>query len=118
MKTTPQIAPSPLPDSGRITAAIADTTAVTDFSYQQSRGEKRQVVAAAGTLVAPKKFPELTTFRALSRQVFGIEAGRENIMEAVVFGWIMLVAAWPLSVTLNQLGTMMISPPNALWEML
>jgi hypothetical protein len=115
MKTTPQIAPSPLPDSDRITAAIADTTAVTDFFYQQSRGEKRHVVAAAGALVAPKKFPELTTFRALSRQVFGIEAGREYIMEAVVFGWIMLVAAWPLSVTLNQLGTMMISPPNALW---
>jgi hypothetical protein len=115
MKTTPQIESSPLADSDQITVAIADATAVTDYSYQPRRGESKQVVAAPAAPVAPKVFPELTTFRALSRQVFGIEAGREYIMEAVVFGWIMLVAAWPLSVTLDQLGTMMISPPNALW---
>jgi len=114
MNTTPQIESKPLPDSKRINGTVAHPTAVTDFSYQQPRGETIHVVAPAAAPVV-HKFPELTTFRALSRQVFGIEAGREYLMEAIVFGWIMLVAAWPLSVTLDQLGTMMISPPNALW---
>jgi len=115
MNTTPQIESKPLRDSNRIIGTVAAPTAVTDFPYQQPRGEKTHVVAPAAAPVVPTKFPELTTFRALSRQVFGIEAGREYLMEAIVFGSIMLVAAWPLSVTLEQLGTMMISPPNALW---
>ncbi|HEY4282568.1 MAG TPA: hypothetical protein VGM62_05840, partial [Chthoniobacterales bacterium] len=72
---------------------------------------KKHTISAAKT----EKLPELTTFRALSRQVYGVEATGEYIREAIVFCSMMLVAAWPLAVTLNQLGTMMISPPNALW---
>ena len=47
----------------------------------------------------------------MTRTFFGAEAGREYIKEAIVFMGIMVVAAWPLAVTLNMLGTMVISPP-------
>jgi hypothetical protein len=112
MKTTPQIDSTLLTDARPISQAVTDRTGVTDFEYQQGRGVKLQKTAAT---TAKKILPELTTFRALSRQVFGARAGREYLAEAILFGSMMLVAAWPLSVTLNQLGTMMISPPNALW---
>jgi hypothetical protein len=58
---------------------------------------------------APAESPP---FRSLSREIFSSRLSGEFIKEAVVFGWLMLVAAWPLSVTLDQLGTMMISPPR------
>jgi hypothetical protein len=111
MKTTPQIDSNLLTDAQPINQAVTDRTGVTDFEYQ-GRGAKLQ---KTGATTAKSFLPELTTFRALSRQVFGARAGREYLAEAILFGSMMLVAAWPLSVTLNQLGTMMISPPNALW---
>jgi hypothetical protein len=111
MKTTAQIDSLVLGDSEPIVRHLAPITAVTDFAYQQPPTATDQKAGSA----RPVQLPQLTTFRALSRQVFDAKAGREYIAEAVVFAWIMVVAAWPLSVTLNQLGTMMISPPNALW---
>jgi hypothetical protein len=110
MKPTAEIASSkPLTD--RITPSPSGTTVVTDFSYQQSRR-----AAPAGKAAPPKKTAELKTFRSLSRRVFGAEATREYIAEAILFGSIMAVAAWPLAVTLNQLGTMMIwLAPGGIW---
>ena len=82
-----------------------------DYSYQ-SRGTISRPVS--GKTEACRS--EVKTFRALSRQFFGIEATREFLSEAILFAGIMIVAAWPLSVTLNQLGTMMISPPHTPWS--
>ena len=110
MKTTPQLESNLLTDPQPLNPA-APRTRATDFAYQPERGATPPTVAAA----AVKKLPELTNFRAISRSVFGAESGREYIKEAIVFAAMMVVAAWPLSVTLNELGTMMISPPNALW---
>jgi hypothetical protein len=107
MKTAPQLEPTPLNDSEATRHIRENGAPVTDFAYQQPAVVKTTATA----VVAPRVLPELTTFRALSRPVFGAEAAREYIKEAVVFGSIMVAAAWPLSVTLNQLGTMMISPP-------
>jgi len=79
---------------------------VTDHSHRSP--------AASTAATAPnsqKHHVELTNFRALSRNFFGAEAGREYIKEAILFVWMMVIAAWPLAITLNMLGTMMISPP-------
>ena len=111
MKTAPQLEPTTLTDSIPSSRQnVAARGAVTDFAYQQHPAETAKLGKPVSPVVT-KNLPELGTFRALSRQVFGPEAGREYIHEAIVFGWLMLVAAWPLTVTLNQLGTMMISPP-------
>ena len=110
MNTTPQLDPKVRFDTDPTHRKVARSTAVTDFQYQQAGN----VSTTTGT-TAPTALPQLTTFRALSRQVFGAAAGREYAFEAILFVWMMAVAAWPLSVTLNQLGTMYIAPPNALW---
>jgi hypothetical protein len=111
MKPTAEIASNPVTESDRITSSASVATAVTDFSYQQSRR-----AAPAGKAAPAKKTAELKTFRSLSRRVFGAEATREYIAEAILFGSIMAVAAWPLCVTLNQLGTMMIwLAPGGIW---
>jgi len=110
MKTTPQTDSNLLVDTDR--CRVARRVAVTDFQYHQSN----DAIAAKSSAATTKKvLPQLKNFRSLSREVFGPAAGREYIFEAVLFVWTMVVAAWPLGVTLNQLGTMYISPPNALW---
>lgn len=79
---------------------------VTDYSYQSPAS-----AAPAQSTTTQKHRAELTNFRALSRSFFGREAGREYFREGLVFAWMMVIAAWPLGVTLNMLSTMMISPP-------
>lgn len=101
MKTTLQVDSKTRPPQPTAKRAPA-----TDYAYQPNRHASLQTGAAAA-----KKTPEFTTLRALGRQVLGVQARREYIKEAILFGGMMVVAAWPLSVTLNQLGTMMISPP-------
>jgi len=82
------------------------TGPVTDYSYQSP------TTSASATAAKSQKHPvELTNFRALTRTFFGAEANREYIKEAFVFVWMMVIAAWPLAMTLNMLGTMMIAPP-------
>src|ERR1700752_4213735 len=71
---------------------------VTDYSYQSPPSP-----APATSTKKPEHQVELTNFRALSRSFFGGEAGREHLREGIVFAWIMIVAAWPLGVTLNML---------------
>jgi hypothetical protein len=99
---------APAPNRTRPTERDPGATApVTDYSYQSP------AASTTATALKPQKHrAELTNFRALSRTFFGAEANREYIKEAVLFVWMMVVAAWPLAITLNMLGTMMISPPN------
>jgi len=109
MNTTPQLDPNVRFDTDPIHPRVAGRTIVTDFEPQQAA----DLITKTGT--TKKILPQLTTFRALSRQVFGAAAAREYAFEAVLFLCMLVVAAWPLGVTLNQLGTMYIAPPNALW---
>ena len=108
MNTTPQLDSNLLVDTDPTQPTAAGGTAVTDFQYH---------ALEAKTSAAPTKkvLPQLTTFRALGRQVFGPTAGREYLSEAILFVSMLVVAAWPLGVTLNLLGTTYIAPPNALW---
>jgi len=78
---------------------------VTDYAYKSVDS------AAASAKPAAKVLVELTNFRALNRKFFGPESGRECIKEAIVFGSMMIVAAWPLGVTYHMLSTMMLSSP-------
>jgi hypothetical protein len=113
MNTTPQLDSNLLVDTDPIQRSTADRPAVTNLQYQQSQAVTEPTNLAVST---KKTLPQLTTFRALGRQVFGPAAGREYLSEAILFVWMMVVAAWPLGVTLNQLGTMYISPPaGGLW---
>jgi hypothetical protein len=111
MNTTTEIEPNLLSRSAP-TGVVVDPTTGAQRSHQPASWSRSESTSASKTNT---HLPELTTFRALGRQVFGAQAGREYLAEAIVFVWMMAVAAWPLSVVLNQLGTMMISPPNALW---
>ena len=110
MNTTPQFDSNLAVDTDSIQPAVISRTAVRGSEYQHSVNGTNN-----SNITRKKGLAQLTTFRALGRQVFGAKAGYEYLAEAILFGWIMVVAAWPLTVTLNQLGTMYISPPNALW---
>jgi len=107
MKAAAPIAPKIVtgPESDR--HDLIQSSSVTDLEIPSAPKAKSQISAA----VTPKRLPELTTFRALTKHVFGAEAGREYVKEGVVFAFMMAMAAWPLSITLDMLGTMMISPP-------
>lgn len=107
MKAAPPLEMTILSDSRTSLRDVASKTAVTDFAYRQQPG----VMANSSASVSSKALANLTTIRALGRQVFGVEAGREYIKEAIAFILLLGVAAWPLSITLDMLGTMMISPP-------
>jgi len=107
MKAAPPLELNPVTETKSATQTIAHPRATTGFGTQQHSTAKTKTTSA----VAQKGLPELTTFRALTRQVFGAEAGREYVREAVLFVCMMVVAAWPLSITLDMLGTMMIAPP-------
>jgi len=99
----PKIAAAPT--SGRHN--LIQSTSIAELEIPSAPATKSQ----PSTAVAINKLPELATFRALTKHVFGAEAAREYIREGVVFAFMMAIAAWPLSITLDMLGTMMISPP-------
>jgi hypothetical protein len=103
MKTS--LAPNP-ERSQDITGPASAAVPVTDYSYHSPAS-----AAAAKPATPPKPQAQLTNFRALTRKSFGAEAGHEYIKEAIVFGSMMIVAAWPLGITYHMLSTMMISPP-------
>ena len=112
MKTTLEIDTDLFGSSASAAGAIVPVHPGAQFvTERHQEGPRTHIISSDKS----SNLPELTTFRALSRQVYGVEATREYIREAILFAGMIAVAAWPLSVTLNQLGTMMISPPNALW---
>jgi hypothetical protein len=103
MKVAPEPTSNRSPERTQTTRAALPQI---DYSYQSA---VRAIAPVSAKSEARRA--ELKTFRVLSRNFFGVEAGREALKESLVFAGIMVVAAWPLSVVLNQLGTMMISPP-------
>jgi hypothetical protein len=76
---------------------------LTDHSYQAT---VEAVSHSSG--VTAKGIAELRTFRKVSREFFDREAGLEYAIEALFFSWILATAAWPVSVMIRQLITMMI----------
>ena len=81
MKAAPPLELNPVTETKSATQTIAHPRATTGFGTQQHSTAKTKTTSA----VAQKGLPELTTFRALTRQVFGAEAGREYVREAVLF---------------------------------
>jgi hypothetical protein len=104
MKPTPQISLNGH-DSHRESDARRDHRSfpLTDYSYQSTAESLDRSSAIAEKLTA-----ELRTFRTISRKFFGGEANRDYIAEALFFVSISGVAAWPVSVMIRQLITMMI----------
>jgi hypothetical protein len=76
---------------------------LTDYSFQSSV----QTIARS-TATSEKGVSELHTFRKVSSDFFGAEAGRDYVAEAIFFACIAVIAAWPVTVMLGQLITMMI----------
>ena len=107
MKAASPIAPNPVSDSKSVAPSLPHPVRLNGSTYQHLNAPKPKSCVERAEI----KLPELTAFRALTKDVFGVEAGREFIKEAIVFGFMMAVAAWPLSITLDMLGTMMVSPP-------
>ena len=80
------------------------TLPVTDYAFQtRMPGAITQASPASEDLTAQAR-----SFRGISRHFFEVDAAREYLLEAVVFGWITLTAAGPLGVLVRQLTTMMI----------
>jgi hypothetical protein len=76
---------------------------LTDHSYHATA---EAVSRSSG--VTAKGIAELRTFRKVSREFFDTEAHFEYAIEAIFFAWILATAAWPVSVMIRQLITMMI----------
>jgi hypothetical protein len=78
---------------------------LTDYSYQSTA----EAVEKASTLVQTQiRLPQLPASWRISRDYFGAEATRDFVAEVVFFGWITVVAAWPISLLLHQLLRWMI----------
>ena len=76
---------------------------LTDYSYHSTAE-----AVGRSSATAEKAIAELRTFRKVSRNFFGAEANREYVAEAFFFVLLTCVAAWPISVMIRQLITMMI----------
>jgi hypothetical protein len=76
---------------------------LTDHSFQSTA----ETVARASA-ISEKGVSELRTFRKVSNEFFGAEAGRDYIAEAILFVCISCVAAWPIAIAIHQLTRWMI----------
>jgi hypothetical protein len=104
MKPTPQISSIQRFSQGETHASRDQRpTLLTDYSYQSTAK-----TVGHGSVTAEKRLSESRTFRQVSREFFGTEADREYFVEAVFFASISCVAAWPVTVMVGQLMTMMI----------
>jgi hypothetical protein len=112
MKSTPKNSPNHSSLRGDNRAQLDHPTfPLLDCSYQ-STAEAVEHISTIGE----RGISEMRTFRTISGQFFGAQARREYVKEAIFFGWISCVAAWPGSVLIHQLITTMISAPaGGLW---
>jgi hypothetical protein len=76
---------------------------LTDCSFQSTAEALSRSSASA-----EKGIAELRTFRKVSREYFGAEAGGEHLKEGIFFAGIACVAAWPITVMMYELMRMMI----------
>ena len=104
MKPTPEIS-SNRRDAHRNNDAQREQRSfpVTYYAYQSTAE-----AIDRSSAIAEQANAELRTFRKISRKFFGAEANREYVAEALFFIGLSLVAAWPVSVMIRQLITMMI----------
>ena len=104
MIPTPQISSIQRSSKGETHAFRDQSPApLTDYSYQPTAK-----TVSHGSITAEKRFSESRTFRQVSTEFFGTEADREYFAEAVFFASISCVAAWPVTVMVHQMMTMMI----------
>jgi len=76
---------------------------LTDCSFQSTAEALHR-----SSTIAEKGIAELRTFRKVSRDYFGAEAGGEHLKEGIFFASIACVAAWPITVMMYELMRMMI----------
>jgi hypothetical protein len=79
------------------------TFPLTDYSFQSNV----ETVARAST-ISENGVSELRTFRKISNEFLGEEAGRNYIAEAILFVCISCLAAWPIVIAIHQLTRWMI----------
>ena len=103
MKPAPQVSSNQRHPRGDSSAAREHRSCpLTDYSFQ-STGE-----ALSRSASAEKEIAELRTFRKVSREYFGAEAGGEYLREGIFFASIACVAAWPITVMMYELMRTMI----------
>jgi hypothetical protein len=76
---------------------------LTDYSFQSTAE-----TVARPSAISAKGVSELRTFRKVSKEFFGVEAGRDYLAEAILFVCLSCVAAWPIAITIHQLTRWMI----------
>lgn len=103
MKPTPQNT-TPLPNSDERSTPTHSAFPVTDYAFQT----KTPGTTVQSSAFSEKTVAEARSFRGISRDFIEVGAGREYLVEALVFAWITLTAAGPLGVLVRQLTTMMI----------
>jgi hypothetical protein len=78
---------------------------VTDYLYQPA---PESAVGSGAIVEKTVALREMRTFRKVSSEFARAEAGREYMVEAILFVAISFVAAWPIMVALHQLMRWMI----------
>jgi len=90
--------PTPTLDSNPRHSRDCRSFPLTDYSYQSN-----VETAAQLSVISQKGISELRTFRKVSRDFLGAEAGRDYIAEVILFACISCVAAWPIAIAIHQL---------------
>jgi hypothetical protein len=104
MKPTPQVSSNQRHPRGDSSASPDHRSCpLTDYSFQSTAE-----ALSRSSAIAEKGIAELRTFRKISREYFGAEAGGEYLKEGIFFAWIACVAAWPITVMMYELTRMMI----------
>jgi hypothetical protein len=104
MKPTPQVSSNQRHRRGDSSASRDHWSCpLTDYSFQSTAKTLSRSSASVERGIA-----ELRTFRKVSREYFGAEAGGEYLREAIFFAGISCVAAWPITVMMAELMRMMI----------
>jgi len=104
MKPTPQVSSNQRHTRGDSSASPDHRSRpLTDYSFQLTAE-----ALSRSSAIAEKGIAELRTFRKISREYFGAEAGGEYLKEGIFFAWITCVAAWPITVMMYELTRMMI----------
>jgi hypothetical protein len=76
---------------------------LTDYSFQSNTE-----TVARPSAISAKEVSELRTFRKISNEFLGAEAGRDYIAEVILFVCLSCVAAWPIAIAIHQLTHWMI----------
>jgi hypothetical protein len=104
MKPAPQVGSNQRHPRGDSSASREHRSCpLTDYSFQSPAEALCRSSASA-----EKEIAELRTFRKVSREYFGAEAGGEHFKEGIFFAGIACVAAWPITVMMYELMRMMI----------